>query len=282
MNHLSGTMESHVTHAERGEARRSAAAPLVRRHDDGPVRTVTLARAERHNALVPELLEDLLDALRSAASDDGVRVVVLAADGRSFSTGGDVAAFAARDGVARVAYARRLVDLLNETVLAMLTSRLPIVTAVQGLVTGGALGFVLASDVVVAATSARFAPYYVEVGFSPDGGWTALLPRVIGRLRAGAVQLTNAEVDARTALAWGLVTHVVEPGDARSVAVEIARDVAANPAGSVTRTKRLLHDDLDGVARRLAAERDHFVEQIATTEAQRGMEAFLERSAGTR
>lgn len=251
----------------------------MRRHDDGPVRTLTLARAARHNALVPDLLVALRDACRAAADDGDVRAVVLAAEGRSFSTGGDVAAFADRDGHERVAYARHLVGLLNETVLTLLALPLPVVAAVQGQVTGGALGLVLASDVVLATAAARFAPYYVEVGFAPDGGWTALLPRVIGRLRASAVQLTNAPIDARTALAWGMVTHVVDDGALRYAAVDVARRIAGGPHGSVVRTKRLLHGDLDEIARALAAERDHFVEQIATAEADHGIRAFLDRIA---
>jgi 2-(1,2-epoxy-1,2-dihydrophenyl)acetyl-CoA isomerase len=246
---------------------------LVRVDDDGGVRTLTLARPERHNALVPELLDDLVAAIEDGQAVSHVGALVLAAQGRSFSTGGDVAAFATLDGADRVAYARRIVGALNDAILTLLASDRPVVAAVHGPVTGGSLGLVLAADVVVVGPRAWFAPYYVDVGFSPDGGWTALLPQRIGALRAGAVQLLNQPVDAHTALLWGLATHHDDDPGAR--ARKIATDIADKRPGSVARTRRLLAGDLDDVAARLDAELDSFVAQIDTPEATAGMAAFL-------
>ncbi len=247
---------------------------LVRVEDDGPVRTLVLDRPERHNALVPDLVEHLRDAVATTADDPAVRVVVLAAAGRSFSTGGDVAAFAARHGDDRVAYAKRLVGGLNEAILALLGLPQPSIAAVHGPVTGGSLGLVLATDLLVMGPRAWTAPYYVDVGFSPDGGWTALLPQRIGRARAAAVQLANERVDADTALAWGLATHRAE--DAHARAHELARRIAGAVPGSVARTVQLLRPDPAEVAGALDRELEAFCAQIASDEATAGMAAFLD------
>lgn len=253
------------------------AGPFVRVHDESPVRMITLARPERHNALVPELIDGVRAALSETARDPGVRAIVLVAEGANFSTGGDVAEFAARSGAERADYARRIVGGLNAMMLDLIGLDVPVVTAVQGAVTGGSIGLVLASDIVLLAPDATFAPYYVDVGFSPDGGWTALLPGRIGPTRAMSVQLSNDVIDARQALAWGLATDVVS-GDVREAAMARALSFAEKKPASVRRTKRLLWGDVAGIAARLDAELESFVEEIVTPEATVGMAAFLGRS----
>ncbi len=250
--------------------------PFVRVRDQGPVRTIVVDRHHRHNALVPELIDGVRSVVAQTASAPQVRALVLATAGPNFSTGGDVAEFAARSGGARVDYARRIVGGLNAMILDLLALEVPVVVAVQGAVTGGSIGFVLASDLVLLAPDATFRPYYVDVGFSPDGGWTALLPGRIGPGRALAVQLGNEVIDAPTALAWGLATEVVD-GDVRRVAVERGRRLALKRPQAVARTKRLIRGELAAVGSRLAAELESFVAQIETDEAEAGMADFLGR-----
>ena len=247
---------------------------LILTQVDGPVATIVLNRPERHNSLVPELLRDLLTALEKVAD---ARAVVLAAEGRSFSTGGDVRAFAERDGGALRDYANELVGLLGETMLAIMRLPAPVIAAVHGMVTGGSLGLLLASDIVLIHPSVTIAPWYTTVGFAPDGGWTALLPYRIGASRAAVVQYTNTPIDAETAVAWGLATRV--EADVRRAAAELARTIAGQRPGAVRATKRLINGDLDAIAARLDAEREAFVRQITTPEAREGMTAFLSRAA---
>ena len=250
--------------------------PFVRVHDEGSVRVVVMDRHERHNALVPELVDEVRAAV-AAAADTDARAVVLAADGRNFSTGGDVAEFAARSGRERSDYSRHIVGGLNALILDLMGLDIPVVAAVQGAVTGGSLGLVLAADVVLLTPDATFTPYYVDVGFSPDGGWVALLPDRIGSARALAVQLGNDTIDAPTAVEWGLAAGVVT-GGVREAAVQHALRYAAKKPGSIARTKRQIHGDLTVIARRLDAELENFVEQIGTDEADTGMADFLGRT----
>ena len=135
---------------------RSGGSPFVRVAIDGPVAEVVLNRPHRHNALVPELLDDLRSAVSALAADESVRVLVISAEGRSFSTGGDVAAFAAQDAEDLVTYARRIVGGLHDTILDLLTLRVPVIAAVHGAVTGGSLGLVLAAELLNTAVEMLF------------------------------------------------------------------------------------------------------------------------------
>lgn len=239
---------------------------------DGPVATVTLNRPERHNSLVPAVLRELGDAITACEAEPGARILVLRAAGRSFSTGGDLRGF--RDHAQDLAhYAHELVGLLNDTIVRLYDCRLPVLTVVNGQVTGGALGFVLASDIVLVTDRAAFTPYYVEAGFSPDGGWTAILPDLIGRTRAATVQLLNQTITAEQALDWGLATAYSESAGLERAAAELGEQLLGKKAGSVSCTRRLLRPaDLES---RLERERERFVEQIVTEEAMAGMTAWL-------
>ncbi len=237
---------------------------------------LTLNRPERHNALVPELLEDLQRALDQCRQDLPDALVIDAA-GKSFSTGGDVAGFYDTPRAKRLGYASTVVGTLNKVICQLLELPVPTVTAVHGMVTGGSLGLVLASDIVVAGPKATFAPWYTVVGFSPDGGWTALLPERIGRGRALDVQLTNRTITRDEALAWGLAQYGTASGDELSRALSIATTLSGHKQGSIVRTLRLNRPDPQQSAVALERERQEFLEQIATDEADLGMAAFLGR-----
>ena len=240
----------------------------------GPVAVLTLSRAERHNSLVPGFLAEILEAIETAGAQPGVRAVVLQANGRSFSTGGDVRGFYEHlDDLE--AYASETVGLLNQVILAMIALPVPIVAAVHGIVTGGSLGLVLGSDVVLVAPEASFAPYYSVVGFSPDGGWTALLPSIIGLKRAGEVLMRNQTISAEQAVAWGLASRIVPADRIREEALQAAREMAAMKAGSIRHTKAALAFGCDDLEARLEAERTRFVQQVMTKEARQGMAEFL-------
>jgi 2-(1,2-epoxy-1,2-dihydrophenyl)acetyl-CoA isomerase len=247
------------------------------------VAILTLNRPERHNSLVPELLEEMLVALETIGAESDLRAVVLQANGRSFSTGGDLGGFQAhlKD---LATYASEIVGLLNQVILALVELPAPLVAAVHGIVTGGSLGLVLGSDVVLVAPEASFTPYYSVVGFSPDGGWTAMLPAIIGPKRTAEVLLSNRTISATQAVAWGLASRGV-PGDRiRHEALSVAQEFAAQKPRSITCIKRLLGfayadpspGSGQGLAARLEAERVRFVEQIETDEARQGIVGFLE------
>ena len=139
---------------------------LVTMQQHGTVTVLSLNRPDRHNALVPELLSSLLLALESDDCNNAA-AVVLRAEGRSFSTGGDLLRFHEhRDTIGD--YAHELLGLLNKVIITIYNYPVPVICAVQGQVTGGSLGLLLAADRVVMNRDAKITPWYARVGFSPD------------------------------------------------------------------------------------------------------------------
>jgi enoyl-CoA hydratase/carnithine racemase len=247
---------------------------LVLVSQEGAVAVLTLNRPERHNSLVPPLLRELLGALKGIRSDPGTRAVVLQANGRSFSTGGDLGGF--REHIKDLeSYAYEIVGLLNETILALIRLPVPVVAGVQGTVTGGSLGLAMASDIVLVAEEASFTPYYSVVGFSPDGGWTAMLPDIIGLKRTAEILMRNLTISAQQAVGWGLANRLVPKDLLCQAALSTAIDLGARKQGSLRHTKELLNRGGRALEERLEAERRRFVEQIGTEEARNGIESFL-------
>ena len=246
---------------------------MVLRETIGSVAIVTLNRPERHNSLVPEFLREILAAI-TAVSTPPTRALILQANGRSFSTGGDAKGFVEhRDDIEN--YSREVVGLLNEVILALIDLPMPVITTVHGIVTGGSLGFILGSDIVLVAPEASFTPYYSVVGPSPDGGWSTLLPLLIGPRRAAEVLYLNGTIDAATAVAWGIANRIVPAGQIRAEALGIANQIAAKKPGSIRHTKRLLHWNRQGITARLDAELAHFVDEMVNGAGLTGFQKFL-------
>lgn len=250
---------------------------FVRYETDGEIVRITLARPERHNALVPELLDGLLGALKECYRT-APRAVILQAEGSSFSSGGDVGAFFETPRHEREAYASDVVGRLNQVIMAMLELPCPIIAAVHGLVTGGSIGLVLASDIVVATEKATFTPWYTVVGFSPDGGWSTLMGQRIGPSRALEIQLTNRCLNAQEALEYGLAHYLTQPEEMSAKVHDLCLSVANKKPESVLRTLKMSRPDPALIKVQLQNEYEQFLEQIVTDEAHYGMASFLKRT----
>lgn len=244
-----------------------------------PALRIVLDRPRRGNALTPELLDDVLDKLDGAET---AMAVVITGAGRAFSSGGDIGEFHARasDREALLAYADRIVSALNRTILRLRATPCPVIAAVNGPVTGGSVGLMLAADIVVMARHAFIQPYYARMGFAPDGGWTALLPERIGRARTARWLALDERVGAEEALAMGLVDRVV----AREALDETVEDLLQRMAGFdgsvIATSRRLLDAQIAGpdLAQRLENEKRAFLDRIAREDTRERMNAFL---AGT-
>lgn len=242
---------------------------------DIPIATITLNRASRHNSLVPELLAEILDSLDVIAVEKDIRAVILQAKGSSFSTGGDLMGF--YQHLERIEeYAGSLVGQLNDVILAMLRLPIPVIGAVHGLVTGGSLGFLLAADYLLVSPEVKIIPYYSVVGFSPDGGWTAMLPKRIGAHRAAEAIMLNRPIGAQDAIDWGLANRIVAAENIRREARSLALKIAAADDGIIANTKRLLQQDLSDLEEQLDAERRQFIYQVSKPETQQSMIQFLD------
>lgn len=247
---------------------------------DGAVARLRLNRPERHNSLVPTLLDALLRQIDTVMRDPMVRVLVLEAAGRSFSTGGDVAGFLDTPRADRRAYAETVVGGLNRAILALLDLPCPVIGRIHGPVTGGALGLMLACDLVAITPRTFLQPYYTAVGFSPDGGWTAMLPDRIGAAKAREIQLLNRRVPADELLALGLATALLPEAALDAAIADWCAALADMRPGAVAATRLLLRPAAESgrIAAGLAAEQQAFLAQIDSDEAEAGMARFLGRA----
>lgn len=218
---------------------------------DAGIRLLTLDRPERLNALNGALIEDLHAALDAVAADDGARVLVLTGAGRGFCAGLDLVdtpptGSASPDGPGRAQRGMQLQQRIAGLVPRLRGLRIPVIAAVNGAAAGGGLALALASDVRVAAASARFNVAFVRIGLSGcDIGVSWLLPRWIGASRAFELMLTGRIVESDEAERIGLVTRVVPDDELMEQALATARLICANSPMGIWMTKEVMWSNLE-------------------------------------
>ncbi len=239
----------------------------------GGVQVVMLNRPHRLNAIVPELLEDLIAALRAADADPAVRCIVLTGAGRAFCSGDDLKEFGsqAADAAATRAYIERIQDVTR----AMVLGDTPVVGAIRGWAVGGGLEWLINCDFAVAAEGTRCCFPEVSWGVFVTGGVTELLPRLVGLQRARELIMLGERFDAAQAQAWGLVYKVVPDAALMPEALALARKIAALPAGPVRDLRRILARRTGGgLDAAMAAETDATVRGFLDPETAKRIGAF--------
>ena len=197
---------------------------------------LTLSRPERANAFNAELIAELQKALREAAKNPEVRVIVLTGAGRVFSAGQDIEEM--RAGGDKLSYLEHLRKTYNPLVLQIRQIEKPVIAAVNGPCAGASLGIALACDLRLASETANFVVGFNGIALMPDSGVSLLLPALIGLGRASEFTFSNAPISAAQALEWGLVNRVV-PADAISEeTAKLAGRLAQGPVGAYGLTKR--------------------------------------------
>ena len=253
-------------------------APVALDIDSDGIARLRLNRPDASNGLNVELLKALHDAILRCHADPKVRVVLLTGEGRNFCAGGDVRTFESK-GADLPDYLREATAWLQLATSALIQLRVPVVAAVQGFAAGGGgLGLVCASDIVVAAESAKFFSGAVRVGMAPDGGSSVTLTQLVGLRQALRILLTNPTLTAAEAFDIGLVTEVVVDGELHERATEIAVSLAGQPTQALSATKRLVWGGVGAsVEQRLAEEARTVSELSGTADALEGLRAVIER-----
>jgi enoyl-CoA hydratase/carnithine racemase len=205
------------------------------------VATVTLNRPERKNPLTFESYRELTDFFRACAFDDSVKAVVVTGAGGNFSSGGDVfeiiGPLVKMDTKGLTAFTRMTGDLVK----AIRACPQPIVAAVEGICAGAGAIMATASDMRLAAASAKVAFLFNKVGLAGcDMGACAILPRIIGQSRASELLYTGRFMTAEEGERWGFFSRIVGPDQVLSQAQALALEVAQGPTFANTMTKRML------------------------------------------
>ncbi len=211
---------------------------LVRYEHAAGVARITLADAAHGNPVHHASVAALHDAVRRAHRD-AAKVVVLAAEGRFFSVGGDLGAFAAAEDVQL--FIDDLAEALHRVVGELVRSEAIVVTVVQGTAAGAGFPLAAAGDIVLAADSAKFSLAYTKVGLSPDGG-SSLLVHTLGLHRTLRLAILGDLLTAQEAHDAGLVARVVPAEELAEVTEQVVASLAAGSGTANAAAKRLLRE----------------------------------------
>jgi enoyl-CoA hydratase/carnithine racemase len=213
------------------------------------VATVTLTRADKHNALDRPMFEAIIGAAERLSSEPGVRAVVLHGEGPSFCSGLDLASLVSTDAGIDAIVAPLREDPPNwfqRTAYDWLRLPVPVIAAVHGNCFGGGLQIALAADIRIATPDARLSVMEVKWGLIPDMSITRTLPRLVGIDVAKELTFTGRLIDGAEAQRLGLVTRVTD--DPLAAARELAAAIASKSPDAIRGVKRLFNAAWTGLA----------------------------------
>lgn len=238
---------------------------------------LTLARPEAANSINLAMAEELSDAAIRCDESPDVRAVLLRAEGRMFSAGGDIRAFAEDlDGLPTLI--KKLTVPLHAAISRLTRMKAPVVTAVGGSAAGAGFSLAVSGDIVLAAESAKFTMAYTAVGLAPDGSSSWFLPRLIGQRKTAELMLTNRSLSASEAADWGLITRTVPDADLDSEAEKIALALAKGPTLAHAQIKSLLAGTMNqSLETQMELEARGIAAMAATADGREGVQAFLEK-----
>ena len=245
----------------------------------GSVAVITLNRPEKLNALTVEMGREVMQAI-TGAIDDGARSMVMTGAGRAFCAGGDLREMqrmAQAEGRGEAFFDEPL-RLLNECILLIRRTPIPIIAAVNGAASGGGCNLALACDVVLAANSAKFNQAFVKIGLTPDCGGSFILPRLVGWRRALEMMMTGDAIGAEDALKLGMINKVVPDDQVMPQALALADRLAQSPTAALGRIKQLLEaSPTNDLEQQLELEREVQIESGQTADFREGVAAFIEK-----
>jgi len=241
----------------------------------GGLAHIRFVNPSRHNAMDLQFCNELADAATRCSTADGLKAVLLAAEGDVFCVGGDIREFV--DNRER----------LHEHVLASAAQfhvavtrlhrlRAPLIVAVNGTAAGGGFSMVCAADFAIAKRSAKLNPAYTRSGLTPDGGGTWFLPRIVGLRKAFEIFATNPTLSADVACSLGIVSRVLDDAIFDAAVAMLARQIEEAPAGVLCALKSLMRKSLEAsLEEQLGAEAASIAAQAELPETQRLLAAFL-------
>lgn len=244
--------------------------------NDGSIRTITLNRPDKRNALNDELIADLKDALIASDADESVRAIVIRGAGKDFCSGADLSAL---QKIANASHEENLEDArsLGELYKLIRRVRQPVIAAVKGRALAGGFGLALACDVIFAHDEARFGFPEVKIGFVP-AMVAAILRRNMSEKDAFATLTLGNEISAAELLKRNIVEAIIQGEDFDSEIIAIAKQYEKLSASAVQMTKRLLYD-IDTLTFDAAIELGAQTNATArmTDDCQKGIAKFLEK-----
>lgn len=247
------------------------------------IATLILNRPQKLNALGPKILDEMADAIEKADRDDGVKVLVITGEGRSFCSGADLTGPTSGTdasvpelprGVRIEPFARfgRVISLLRQT-------RKPTIAAINGIAAGAGISLTAVCDIRVASEKATFSAIFVRRGLVTDCGGTYLLPRIMGTDKALEMMWTGDFIDAAEAFRLRLVTKVVPHDDLMKEALALAGRIAKGPSIAIEAMKRMVYRGLEANNFDAQIAWEAFAQNVChqTEDAKEGVRSFIEK-----
>lgn len=239
---------------------------------------LTLNRPDRLNSFTVQMHEEIAAALDAIEKDKSVRVLLITGAGRGFCAGQDLSDRAVSPGSDAVDLGLSVEQRYNPLIRRLTSLPMPVVAAVNGVAAGAGASLAFASDIVVAAKSAKFIMSFANIGLVPDSGSSWALPRLAGQARALGLTLTGDPLPADTAAAWGLIWKCVDDERLKEESDALVLKFAAAPTRGLAETKKLIRGafarTLDET---LDLERDRMRELGRSEDYREGVDAFLNK-----
>jgi len=244
---------------------------LIRVEQRPGYRIIALNRADKMNAITPELIAGIIAACDAAEADPECRALILTGTGRAFCAGADLGGIAP-DGDLGAAIDRSW----NPLARKFHTLRMPSIAAVNGVAAGAGANLALGCDIILAAKSASFIQAFSKIGLIPDAGGTYHLPRLVGEGRARALALLAEPVAAERAEAMGMIWRAVDDAQLMPEAESMAARLAKAPTQALLLTRQAYAaSNTNSFDQQLDLERDLQRKAGHTPDFQEGVAAFL-------
>lgn len=233
---------------------------------------IQLNRPKELNALNPQLMGEVRDALLQLDKNDAVKVIIITGNDQAFAAGADIKQMADKSAIDM-----HIMDQFSTWDQIRKTKK-PIIAAVSGFALGGGCEFVMTCDMVIASETAKFGQPEIKIGTIPGAGGTQRLTKAVGKAKAMELILTGRFLSAQEAHFYGLVNKVVPVEMYMHEAVELAKEIAQMPPIAVQLAKEAINRSFETqLDEGLMFERKNFYLTFASEDQKEGMKAFIEK-----
>ena len=248
--------------------------------EDG-VATLTLNRPEVQNGFNIPVCDEIMAAIEEAKQDASVKFLVINANGKVFSVGGDLDQMQKAVAVDDVQSLVRIAEQVNEISFALKKLPKPVIMVVDGPCAGAAANLAVAADFTIASDKAKFIQAFVGVGLAPDAGGLYLLTRSIGINRATQITMTGEPVSAEKALDWGIAYKVVESEKLEKTVSQLIKKLNRSSVNSFKAIKEMVWEsEFAGWENYAKLELDLQKSLAFTEDFKEGVRAYSERRVG--
>jgi len=244
---------------------------------DGALARLIFTQAKRGNPIDGDFCAQFCDVANALSHDTSIRAVLVSAEGKAFSYGGDVSQFLGTLDTLPLMIKRWTSD-LHAGIARMMRMDAPVVAAVHGMCAGGMAAVIAGADIILVEPDAKFHAAYAGIGYCNDAGSSITLTQRMGMARAKRYIMMNETLDADAALAAGLADEIVPADQLATHAEKIARKLASGPTKAYGEIRRLFASALDQpLDTQMELEAQALARAAGTADAREGITAFGEK-----